>query len=415
MVGFDEYLLARGGELMRLARALAAAEQPALDLVHSALAEARRDWARLAGDDPHPLVRHGVVRGYLSPWRRPGPGRADDPLARLGRRERAVVVLQHLCGLSYVEIAEHMGGSPSAAARLWEKATATVPEPQVLAALEQYGSFSPGVAALTRGAQVAGRARARRRLAVAGAVVAVIAAVAALLATLPEKPEPQPTPPPRPSPVRMIPAIYDIPKFPYVATYLPAGATAPTVFQDGQVVGIDYGNVVIRSFPVKPEQPAQSVVEQVWERDGRWLRLTSDRLSIAEADRVAGGLEPGEVTMQLPPFTISLMPAGYVLRRASPQSICLAAQQDQPSDGLCVTALPDILGQASWPVQPIAVSVQGRRADLIYPHGVWAELWIHLEERDVIRVSMQQKTPQEILSAEDLQRFAEGILVSGGS
>ena len=100
-----------------------------------------------------------------------------------------------------------------------------------------------------------------------------------------------------------------------------------------------------------------------------------------------------------------------MLRRANPQSVCLAASQTQLSFGLCVTALPDVLGQASWPVQPVEVSIQGRTAHLIYPNLLWAELWIHLDNRNVIRVSLEQRTPFEMLNKEDLLTFAEGILI----
>jgi hypothetical protein len=115
--------------------------------------------------------------------------------------------------------------------------------------------------------------------------------------------------------------------------------------------------------------------------------------------------------MSLPPFTISLMPIGYVVRRANPQSICLAARQDQQSAGLCVTALADVLDQTIYSVQPVAVSVRGRLAHLFYPNGVWAELWIHLDNRQVIRVTLAEPTPLQMLSKEDLLIFAEAIVV----
>jgi hypothetical protein len=236
-------------------------------------------------------------------------------------------------------------------------------------------------------------------------------AVSALL-NAPPRPAPQPTPSPSVTvpPVRMIPAIFPIPTFPYQLTYLPPNSGTPEVRQDADMVSIEYLNMSLFVTPTQPEPGLRDAVELIWERDGRWLRLVSDRISFGEADKVISGLQPGEVTMDLPPFTITLMPAGYVLRRANPRSICLAARQDQPSIGLCVTALPDVLGQASWPVQPVPVAIQGRRAELIYAPGTWAELWIYCDGNNVVRVGLEQQTPQEMLSSQDLITFAEGIL-----
>ncbi|GIH06791.1 hypothetical protein Rhe02_48580 [Rhizocola hellebori] len=408
---------ARGGEFLRLARALAGQERPARELLFRALAEAQGQWARIAEESPQTFMRQGIVRAYLSPWRRSAPA-AGDPLAPLSRTQRAVVVLRFLAGLSYLEIAEHLEGSPNTAAKLAEQALALVDEAVVVSALDSYESLSPGTSVLLQGAAGAAAKRSRRRVTVAAAVIAVIVAVGAL-ANPPTKPAPAPPPAPDPSPthtylpspVRMIPAIFPFPVFPYVATYLPLDAGVPVIHQDGATIGMTYQNFALTVSPTPLPIESRRRVDHVWERDGHWLRLVSDRISLAEADQVAAGLVLGEAKMSLPPFTISLMPAGYVLRRANPQSVCLAASQTQPSFGLCVTAMADVLGQASWPVQPVTVSIQGRTAHLIYPNLLWAEIWIHLDDGSVIRVSLEQRTPFEMLTKEDLITFAEGILI----
>jgi DNA-directed RNA polymerase specialized sigma24 family protein len=416
MVPFDEYVRTRGGELLRLARALAGQERLARDLVFRALADARGQWPRIEDEDPQTHIQQGIVRAYLAFWRRSQPGAADDPLARLSRPQRAALVLRLLAGLSYLEVAEYMESSPNATARLTEQALGLVDEVTARQALDGYNSVSPGTSILLQGAAAASRQRSRRRLIVAASVIGVLVAVVAL-ARPAAKPEPQPSPTPSPthtyvpSPVRFIPAIIPMPVFPYVATYLPEGAGQPTIHQDGTTLGMTYDNFALTVSPDQPAVELRRRVDHVWERDGRWLRIVSDRMSLADVGQVIDGLKPGDSTMTLPPFTISLMPAGYVLRRANPQSICLAATREQPASGLCVTALPDVLGQASWPVQPVTVSVQGREAHLIYPNGLWAELWIHLDESRVIRVSLEQRTPFEMLNEEDLLTFAEAILI----
>ncbi len=414
MAGFDEYVRGRGGDLLRLARALTGAEDQARDLVFHALADARRQWARLEQENPHAQLRLAMVRGYLSPWRRSRPARADDPLAELGRRQRAAVVLRFLARLGYLDIADHLGGSANAAAKLTEQALETIGEQEILAALDAYDSTSPGTQLLIDGAVAVSRRRSRRRLSVAASVIAVLVVVSALNNNAVPKPAPQPTASPSafvPPAVRLIPAIFPFPVFPYLPSYLPADAGPPEVHQNGDEVSVHYHNLSLYVTPTLPLAVLRDQVELIWQRDGRWLRLVSDRISFGEADKVISGLVPGEVKMTLPPFTITLMPAGYVLRQANPRSICLAAKPDQPTEGLCVTALPDVLGQASWPVQPKTVSIQGREAHLIYPSGIWAELWIHLDNRNVVRVGLEQQSPAEMLSSQDLLTFAEGVLI----
>jgi RNA polymerase sigma-70 factor (sigma-E family) len=123
--GFDEYVAARSGRLLRTAYLLTRDHDLAEDLLQTALTKAWFAWSRIDGE-PEPYVRKVLVNTYASWWRRKWRGEeptetlpdgpaaiADGPastdlwtaLGRLPRRQRAVVVLRYFEDLSEAETA----------------------------------------------------------------------------------------------------------------------------------------------------------------------------------------------------------------------------------------------------------------------------------------------------------------------
>ncbi|HVE97871.1 MAG TPA: SigE family RNA polymerase sigma factor [Mycobacteriales bacterium] len=136
---FDEYVVARGQALLRLAWLLARDEHVAQDVVQEALAKASGRWSRIERlGAPDAYVRKMVVNEVLS-WRRrkiavpsdrlsdravPGTYGGDPAgphadrdqvlalLATLPRQQRAVLVLRYYEGLDDVAIGELVGCAP---------------------------------------------------------------------------------------------------------------------------------------------------------------------------------------------------------------------------------------------------------------------------------------------------------------
>ena len=133
---FEEYVLARGPALVRLARLLTDDEHRADDLVQDVLAKAYPRWARiLRADDPDRYVRRMLVNARNSWWRRAArrhelsvpairPVPAVDPaldsadrdalwqlVAALPARQRAALVLRYYEDLDDTAIAEILGCS----------------------------------------------------------------------------------------------------------------------------------------------------------------------------------------------------------------------------------------------------------------------------------------------------------------
>jgi RNA polymerase sigma-70 factor (sigma-E family) len=133
-VEFDEYVAARGQQLLRLGYVLSGDYHTAEDLAQNALMHAYQHWRRLRTmDDPHVYVRRALVNAHVSASRR-GSSRempaalADsertepDPavlvtehdamwraLAGLTARERAVLVLRYYEDLDHASIAALLG------------------------------------------------------------------------------------------------------------------------------------------------------------------------------------------------------------------------------------------------------------------------------------------------------------------
>ncbi|RAY12341.1 SigE family RNA polymerase sigma factor [Actinomadura craniellae] len=130
---FGEYAADRSTRLLRTAYLLCRDWATAEDLVQTALTRAWLAWHRI-GDDPDPYVYRILANSHVSWWRRrwhgevpterlpdlPGPQSTEvedrdllwDALGRLGRRERAAVVLRYYADLEHVAIAEILGCSP---------------------------------------------------------------------------------------------------------------------------------------------------------------------------------------------------------------------------------------------------------------------------------------------------------------
>ena len=134
--GFEEFVVARGGELTRFAFVLCGDHHLAEDLVQEVLAHLHDRWPRIERevDRPDAYVRTAVVRQFLS-WRRrrssteaavahvpEPPVIGEDGAARhaqrdelwrvlttLPRSQRAVLVLRYYEDLSDAQIAEVLG------------------------------------------------------------------------------------------------------------------------------------------------------------------------------------------------------------------------------------------------------------------------------------------------------------------
>jgi RNA polymerase sigma-70 factor (sigma-E family) len=132
---FDDFVATRSSSLLRTAYLLTHDRALAEDLVQTSLAKAWFAWGRIEGR-PEAYLRRIMVNTYASWWRRrwngeeataelperaPGSGhrpaedvRVDDrtdlwrALARLPKRQRAVVVLRFYEDLSEIETAEIM-------------------------------------------------------------------------------------------------------------------------------------------------------------------------------------------------------------------------------------------------------------------------------------------------------------------
>jgi RNA polymerase sigma-70 factor (sigma-E family) len=131
---FDEFVAARSRALLRTAYLLTHDHALAEDLLQTALTKAWFAWRRIDGN-PEPYVRRILVNTYASWWRRKWNGEhpteelperpahagfaqpATEPtdlwtaMARLPRRQRAVVVLRYFEDLTEAQTAEVMGCS----------------------------------------------------------------------------------------------------------------------------------------------------------------------------------------------------------------------------------------------------------------------------------------------------------------
>lgn len=148
---FEEYVSARGQELVRLGFTVSGDYQRAEDLAQIALMQAFRAWRKVrAADDPHNYVRRILINAYLSMTRRRSfteaptaeldaertvPDPATDivnsdalwrSLATLSARERVVLVLRYYQDLDDHTIADLLGIKPSSVRATASRALATL-------------------------------------------------------------------------------------------------------------------------------------------------------------------------------------------------------------------------------------------------------------------------------------------------
>ncbi len=185
----------RSQAFLRLAYALTREHTLAEDLLQTTLAKVWPVWKRISGD-PEPYVRRALVNTYNSWWRRrwngehptgdlpersvPSPESLVDDrdevwraLARLPKRQRAVLVLRYFEDLSEAEIASTLDMAPGTVKSYAAKGLATLrADPAIL-------SVPAAPAATERLAAVRERVKHRRR-----AIVATTAAVIAIIVML---------------------------------------------------------------------------------------------------------------------------------------------------------------------------------------------------------------------------------------
>lgn len=138
MADYENFVRAQLPRLLRYATMLTGEPEQAADLVQDVLVKTYRRWGRISdADHPDRYVLRMVTNGYLS-WRHsrsarlvaagdlPDTARPDDfaaehalredmwqRLARLPRRQRAVVVLRYYEQLPDAEIADLLGCAPA--------------------------------------------------------------------------------------------------------------------------------------------------------------------------------------------------------------------------------------------------------------------------------------------------------------
>jgi RNA polymerase sigma-70 factor (sigma-E family) len=155
-VEFEEYVSARGQELVRLGFTVSGDYQRAEDLAQIALMQAFRSWRKVRKvDDPHNYVRRTLINAYLSMTRRrsfsEAPRAEIDPrrtvpdpavdvvnsdslwraLATLSARERVVLVLRYYEDLDDRTIAEVLGIKPSSVRATASRALATLRQSRI--------------------------------------------------------------------------------------------------------------------------------------------------------------------------------------------------------------------------------------------------------------------------------------------
>ncbi|WP_406297045.1 hypothetical protein OG948_15320 [Embleya sp. NBC_00888] len=155
---FDVFVHSVGAQLLRAADLLTGDRQRAERRVERALAHTCVNWSRLPDQDPVRTAWRALLAGYLDPWR-PGPRgyRGEHPdagepfttLDRLGRVERATVVLRLYARLDEYDAAEALGLPIETVARAWRRGMAEVLADGTLAR----GGLGQGAGAETVGAE----------------------------------------------------------------------------------------------------------------------------------------------------------------------------------------------------------------------------------------------------------------------
>ena len=153
---FPEFVATRGQALQRTAFLLTSDWALAEDLVQTALARAYPRWDRIVRDDPEAYVRRILVNTWASWWRRRWRGElphevlpdhavpdeyahsdrrsaVNDALARLPKRQRAIVVLRYHEDLPESQVAHLLGVTVGTVKSQASKALAKLREDGALA------------------------------------------------------------------------------------------------------------------------------------------------------------------------------------------------------------------------------------------------------------------------------------------
>jgi hypothetical protein len=230
-VTFEEYLIARGAALVRVARLLTADDRRADVLVRVVLARAYGRWnAIVRTERPDVYLRRRLADALR--WRRPSPPEDDGTtwslIARLPWRQRAVLALRHHEDLDDAVIAEIVDCSPAVVRAEGRRALTAVTVAQASAALGARAAGPVELSALLATATADGRGRARRTR-----TARLVAAAAAVLAVggfgLVAGPRPVDPPPLR----------FDVGPFSFGDTRLPRAPGVPGAMTRPDLVGTD--------------------------------------------------------------------------------------------------------------------------------------------------------------------------------
>ncbi|GIF96827.1 SigE family RNA polymerase sigma factor [Catellatospora citrea] len=379
---FEDYVQTRSGHLVRFAHVLCGDRHLAEDLVQEVLAKAYPRWRRIADGDPDLYLRRGLVWANSTWWRRRSSREAaiEQPpdtacgtdfaqrhaertalwqlLATLPRSQRTVLVLRFFEDLDDRQIAELTGRSP-ATVRVHAHRGLTQLRSRLAVPVSGAAQVPPSVPV----AAVQRRAAQRRHRGIAAGAAALVLIVLALLVPflLPHTPPPVVTP--SPSVLSLAPFTAPPLTFPYEPTVLPgplAGMPSTVAVTDSAPVLTFasptrlWNSMDLRVTAARPGMAQATETTTIggtqalvmrgtawdgglqldlwWQRDGRWLQLTSNSLlTVAQARAFAEGLRPAAqpVTSRL---RLGLAPAGYQVWSMRPDRICVRAAEAPATD-----------------------------------------------------------------------------------
>jgi RNA polymerase sigma-70 factor (sigma-E family) len=393
--GFEEYVAARSGALLRFAYVLCGDRHLAEDLVQEVLVKAHRRWSAIEADNPEAYVKQALVRTHVSWLRRrassevatatfvEGTGGGFDEahasrdevwamLARLPKAQRAVLVLRYFEDLDDRRIAELVGVSTSTVRTHAHRGLATLRE-----TLAQKANEAPAGAGMVDSVRRgAARAALRRRAVTAGGIAVILAALVLLIPLLvPDRQRPPIEPTPSAtvtSHLALVPTT--APAFPAAVTYLPPGLdpAAHVWMSDGQLYLSFWTTppadeaISIHASSSMSEGPGpnghtssvtvhgasanlyewrtgESTAAVEWQQDGHWLYADALRrggVSATELVRLADRMTSGSTTnaSSVPIARIASfgLPPGYTPYEWTDSGVCARPATTEFTPYLCV-------------------------------------------------------------------------------